>query len=107
MKRLGHFDIIVDNQVNAHFAIIPRQDRSAILDVIEQQLSYEPATSKQNRKPVRVPNTVGATWEIRTGRNNRYRIFYDVDIETKVVVVLAIGVKVGNRLLIGGEEISL
>jgi hypothetical protein len=38
---------------------------------------------------------------------NRFRVFYDIDPTQHVVAVLAIGIKRGNRLLIGGEEIRL
>ena len=38
------------------------------------------------------------------GPNNRFRVFYEVDVAERVVWVLAIGVKEGSRLLISGEE---
>jgi hypothetical protein len=41
------------------------------------------------------------------GLNNRFRVLYRTDEENNQVVVLAIGVKEGHRLLIGGEEIDL
>jgi hypothetical protein len=34
-------------------------------------------------------------------------VLYDIDRTQQVVAVLAIGLKRGNRLLIGGEEIRL
>jgi hypothetical protein len=34
-------------------------------------------------------------------------VFYDADPEEKKVSVLAIGIKEGNRLFIGGEEFEL
>jgi hypothetical protein len=37
----------------------------------------------------------------------RFRVFYEVDSPGQRVWVLAIGVKEGNRLLIGGEEFQL
>lgn len=36
-----------------------------------------------------------------------YCVFYEVGREEKVVTVLAIGVKEGNRLFISGEEFKL
>jgi mRNA-degrading endonuclease RelE of RelBE toxin-antitoxin system len=44
---------------------------------------------------------------MRCGADNRYRVFYDVDVDAQIVVVLAIGRKVRNSLLIGDEEFSL
>jgi hypothetical protein len=50
------------------------------------------------------PAPFGASWELRCGPDNRFRVFYDVDSTTHEVQVLAVGVKDRNRLLIGGEE---
>jgi mRNA-degrading endonuclease RelE of RelBE toxin-antitoxin system len=47
-----------------------------------------------------------AEWEIRFGPNNRFRVLYEVDRDNLMVYILAIGIKVGNRLLIGGEEVN-
>lgn len=101
------FEIIFDVGVVEHFAAIERKDHALILDSIEQQLTYEPAAPTRNRKLLRIPNPVSATWELRCGRNNHYRVFYDVDVEAGYVVILAIGKKDGSRLVIGGEEFIL
>jgi mRNA-degrading endonuclease RelE of RelBE toxin-antitoxin system len=53
------------------------------------------------------PAPFGATWEIRFGPDNRFRVFYDVDQAEHQVLVLAIGVKERNCLRVGGEEIEL
>ncbi len=49
----------------------------------------------------------GATWELRFGANHRFRVFYEVDSVEQIVEVLAIGVKEGNRLFIGGKEVQI
>jgi mRNA-degrading endonuclease RelE of RelBE toxin-antitoxin system len=49
----------------------------------------------------------GATWELRFGANNRFRVFYEVDAAEQMVFVLAIGVKDREKLIVGGEEIEL
>lgn len=107
MPNRSRFEIIVDDEVARHFAAIERQDRTLILDAIEQQLSYEPNQPTRNRKTLRIPNSLNATWELRCGNNNRYRVFYDVDIDNSYVVILAVGRKSGNRLFIGYEEFAL
>ena len=48
----------------------------------------------------------GADWELRLGPDNCFRVFYRVDTAAREVDILAIGVKDGNRLFIGGEEVS-
>ena len=101
------FEIIFDDAVETHFAAIDRKDHSLVLDAIEQQLSHEAAIQTRNRKPLRIPNSLNATWEMRCGMNNRYRVFYDIDVEDRIVVVLAVGKKLGGRLHIGNEELEL
>ena len=71
---------------------------------INEQLTHTPTDETRNRKPLDQPAPFEATWELRCGPENRFRAFYDVDAEAQAVQVLAIGVKVRNRLLIGGEE---
>jgi mRNA-degrading endonuclease RelE of RelBE toxin-antitoxin system len=103
----GYFKIIFDEQVSSHFETVDRKYHSAILDEIEKQLAYEADVQTRNRKSMRIPNSLGATWELRCGRNNRYRVYYDVDIDQQTVVILAVGQKRGNRLFIGQEEFIL
>ena len=74
---------------------------------IEGQLLFEPQTETRNRKPLQPPAALGATWELRFGPNNRFRVLYGVDLERQEVQILAIGVKENNRLLIGGMEVEL
>jgi len=53
------------------------------------------------------PASFDSTWEIRFGPDDRFRVLYDIDQEEREVHILAIGVKVGHRLVVGGEEIEL
>jgi hypothetical protein len=73
----------------------------------EEQLTHEPDVKTRNRKPVRAPPAFQAEWELRFGPNNRFRVFYQIDHETREVRIVAIGVKDRNRLLVGGEEVTL
>ena len=71
---------------------------------IMEQLTHTPTEETRNRKPLDQPAPFEASWELRCGPDNRFRVFYEVDAESQTVRVLAIGVKDRNRLLIGGEE---
>ncbi len=53
------------------------------------------------------PTQIGATWELRCGPDNRFRIFYDIHIETRTVVILLIAVKIRNQLRVGKERFEL
>ena len=72
-----------------------------------EQLSYTPDLETRNRKPVEQPAPFAATWELRFGPGNRFRVFYDIDTRENIVWVLAIGVKEHARLYFAGEEFEL
>ncbi len=90
-----------------HLRAIDAKYHALIRQRIREQLLYEPGVETTNRKPLRQPAVFGATWEIRFGLGNRFRVLYDVDEEARVVTILAIGEKQRERLFIGGEEVRL
>lgn len=90
------FELIYDPEVARHLAKIERKHHSLIQRTIEEQLSYEPEVETRNRKPLLRPIELGATWEIRFGPNNRFRVLYETDMVSREVYILAIGVKAGN-----------
>ncbi len=71
---------------------------------IGEQLTSTPTLETRNRKALDQPAPFQATWELRCGPGNRFRVFYDVDPASQAVLVLAVGVKDRNRLRFGGEE---
>lgn len=79
---------------------------SLIRESIQKYLQFEPEVETRNRKPLKRPIIVGAKWELRFGPKNRFRVYYRIDFEQRQVFVLAIGEKIRDRLLIGGEEIE-
>ncbi len=86
-----------------HLQTLTARQQVMVLEAVEKQLSYQPTAETRNRKPMR-PNPV-APWELRVGN---LRIFYDVkDKPRRVVQILAVGVKAGNRVKIGKEGIEL
>jgi hypothetical protein len=101
------YDLVYDVEVFHHLSTIERKYHSLIRETIEQQLRHQPLVETRNRKPLRSPAESGADWELRLGPNNRFRVLYRINETADQVIVLAIGVKEGNRLLIGGEEIEL
>ena len=74
-----------------------------MVDNVERRLLHEPTVETKNRKPMR-PNPV-APWELRLGT---LRVYYDVEEQPEQrVIIVAVGVKEGNRVRIGGEVIEL
>jgi len=107
MARKPSFALIFDPKVRQHFRVIEAKYHSLIRATIQEQLLFEPLAETRNRKPLKQPAALGATWELRCGPNNRFRVLYVVDGESQQVQVLAVGIKEGNRLFIGGEELKL
>ena len=79
-----------------------KHEQKRILDEIEKQLCAEPLTRTRNRKPLR-PNDL-SEWELRV---DRYRVFYDANVEAGTVKIKAIGWKEHNRLFVRGREFVL
>ncbi|MGH8060256.1 MAG: type II toxin-antitoxin system RelE family toxin [Candidatus Entotheonellia bacterium] len=101
------FTIIYAPITRSHLLAIEAKYYSLIRTTIKERLSSEPDIQTRNRKPLKRPVSFGATWELRFGPGNQFRVLYDIDRPRHVVAVLAIGIKRGSRLFIGGEEIRL
>jgi mRNA-degrading endonuclease RelE of RelBE toxin-antitoxin system len=105
-KRL-QFTLLYAPLVKSHLRTIDREYYSLIRDAIKGNLQYDPDMETKNRKPLKRQVAFEAEWELRFGPGNRFRVFYDIDMETHEVHILAMGEKEGNRLLVGGKEIKL
>jgi len=79
-----------------------KKEQNLILDSIEKNLLEKPLLKTRNRKPLR-PNDV-SSWELRI---DKYRVFFDVESETKKVKVKMVGWKEHNRLIVQGKEFLL
>jgi mRNA-degrading endonuclease RelE of RelBE toxin-antitoxin system len=107
MARRQPYGISYDRANRKHLLAIEPKYYPLIRAVIEEQLQFEPAKVTRNRKPLRQPAPFEATWELRFGPANCFRVLYGIDEDDREVQIQAIGVKDGNRLLVGGEEVEL
>jgi mRNA-degrading endonuclease RelE of RelBE toxin-antitoxin system len=107
MARKQPFTMAFDPEVKDHLRAIEAKYHSLIRTTIQEQLEFEPDTETRNRKPLKQPAPFEATWELRLGPDNRFRVLYGIDPERREVQIQAIGVKKGNHLIIGGEELEL
>jgi mRNA-degrading endonuclease RelE of RelBE toxin-antitoxin system len=89
-------------QAREHLKFLRPFDRKTLVVAIQKRLAIEPTRETRNRSRMR-ENPL-APWELRVGA---LRAFYDVLEERRTVLIVAVGRKVGNRLLIAGEEIQL
>lgn len=85
-----------------HLANITARERAIIVDQIEAHLAHEPDVETRQRKHLR-PNP-SFPWELRI---EDLRVFYDIDSDSRCIVILAIGRKLRDRLLVGGREFDL
>jgi hypothetical protein len=108
MVPVKSYAIYYDSPVRAHLAAIEPKFHGLIRKTVEQQLTHQPEQRTRNRKPLEGATDFGHDrWELRFGPHNRFRVLYSVDREAGEVWVVGIGVKEGNRLVVGGEEITL
>jgi mRNA-degrading endonuclease RelE of RelBE toxin-antitoxin system len=97
------YRIEVSPEAGDHIARLSARDRAIVLDAIGAHLAQEPTRLARNRKPMR-PNPV-AQYRLRVGR---LRVYYDIE-ETprQLVIVKAVGIKIRERVYVGGREIEL
>src|SRR5262245_42566774 len=107
MARRQAYTLAFASEVTKHLRAIDAKYHALIREKIGEQLRFTPCAETTNRKPLRQPAPFAATWEIRFGPDNRFRVLYDIDEESRVVQIMAIGEKQRERLFIGGEEVQL
>jgi hypothetical protein len=104
MAKRPKFTLSFAPQAIEHLDLIESKYHGLLRRTIKEQLTHTPTEETRNRKPLDQPAPFEASWELRCGPDNRFRVFYDVDSASQAVRVLAVGVKDRSRLLIGGEE---
>ena len=95
------YQLTFSEPAREHLREMTARLRSLILATMHEQLTHQPALETKNRKLLR-PNPI-ASWELRIGT---IRVFYEIREAQEEVWIKAIGLKVGNRVLIGGEEVD-
>lgn len=106
MARRRKFTLVFAPETLEHLNAIERKHHQLIERKTDDQRQYTPERVTRNRKPLDEPGPYGATWELRFGPSNRFRVFYEVDSAAAEVHVLAIGVKDRQKLVIRGKEYS-
>src|SRR5437879_713490 len=87
------FNIESSEDAERHLSLLSARDRATLIDAIEEQLTQQPTTATRHRKLLRA-NPLCA-WELRVGD---FRVFYNVDEEQELVILVAIGAKLHNVL---------
>ena len=104
MAKRPKFTLTFAPEAIEHVDLIEPKYHKLLRRTIKEQLTHTPTEETRNRKLLEQPAPFDASFELRCGPDNRFRVFYDVDVAAQAVQVLAVGVKDRSRLLIGGEE---
>lgn len=96
MARQQPYTLAFASAVTKQLRAIDAKYHGLIREKIGEQLRFEPGTATTNRKPLRQPALFGATWAIRFGPDNRFRVLYDIGQDARVVQIMAIGEKETN-----------
>lgn len=92
-----HFKITITEDADRQFRSLPVRDQRMLEAALLSRLEHQPTTPTKAIKRLR-PNPL-AEFELRAGD---LRALYNV--EQDEVIVLIVGRKVGNKLIVGGEE---
>jgi mRNA-degrading endonuclease RelE of RelBE toxin-antitoxin system len=100
---MSRYRVVFAPATRDHFRHLTARQRAIVLRIVDRQLSEEPDVVTRNRKPMR-PNEL-AVWELRIGR---LRVYYEIQDEPEPAVhILAVGLKLRNRVDVGGRVYEL
>jgi mRNA-degrading endonuclease RelE of RelBE toxin-antitoxin system len=96
------FHIEFSRRARDNLRELRKRDQQIVIDAVAVQLTHQPGHPTRQRKKLEENDL--APWELRIGD---LRVFYDIDPDKELVIVVAVGQKTHNVLRIGGEEIEL
>jgi mRNA-degrading endonuclease RelE of RelBE toxin-antitoxin system len=88
MAKRPEFTLSFAPQTIEHLDAIASKYHGLLRRTIKEQLTHTPTEETRNRKPLDQPAPFAASWELRCGPDNRFRVFYEVDSASHVVLVL-------------------
>jgi hypothetical protein len=102
---MAAYEIQFANEVDEHLAALTARQAATVFDAVIEQLSHEPTRKTRNRKPMdRDKRAFVAPWELRVGD---LRVYYSVKENPRPsVVIVAVGIKVRERVRIAGRDVG-
>jgi mRNA-degrading endonuclease RelE of RelBE toxin-antitoxin system len=91
------FNITITDDAESHLRSLSKREQRMVEAAILSRLVHQPETESRTVKRLR-PNPL-ATYELRVGN---IRVLYNV--EGREVILLVVGRKVGNMLVVKGQE---
>ena len=93
------FRITITEEADAQLRSLPAREQRIVEAAVTARLPDQPTVPTKAIKRLR-PNPL-AEFELRV---RDLRVLYNAEEETSEVVLLIVGRKVGNKLIVGGEE---
>jgi mRNA-degrading endonuclease RelE of RelBE toxin-antitoxin system len=101
----GRYAIRFSDEALDHLGAMTARQRATLLDSTERRLSHQPTLETRHRRRMqRGREGFVAPWELRVGDLRLYYEYETHEIPQRLVVVVAVGVKVRSRLRIAGKE---
>jgi mRNA-degrading endonuclease RelE of RelBE toxin-antitoxin system len=93
------FKISITDEAAKHLHALSAREQRIIESAVLERLRYQPMLETKAIKRLR-PNPL-AEFELRVGD---FRVLYNVEVDELEVILLVVGRKVGNTLIVGGVE---
>jgi mRNA-degrading endonuclease RelE of RelBE toxin-antitoxin system len=93
------FRLTITDEADAQLLCLSAREQRIVKAATVSRLTEQPTIETKAIKRLR-PNPL-AEFELRVGN---LRVLYNVEVENAEVVLLVVGRKVGNKLIVGGEE---
>lgn len=93
------FGITITADAELQLGSLSAREQKIVGAAILARLQHQPTQESRAIKKLR-PNPL-VEYELRVGE---FRVLYNVDVADREVVLVVIGRKVGNKLVVGGEE---
>jgi mRNA-degrading endonuclease RelE of RelBE toxin-antitoxin system len=78
MPKKRRYTVEFAPEVLDHLDAIERKHHRVLKALIEAKLTFSPDEATRNRKLLEQPAPFSATWELRGGPQNRFRVLYEV-----------------------------
>jgi mRNA-degrading endonuclease RelE of RelBE toxin-antitoxin system len=93
------FKISITDEADKHLRALSAREQRIVESAVLARLRFQPALETKAIKRLR--SNPLAEFELRVGD---FRVLYNVEVENHEVVLLVVGRKVGNMLIVGGRE---
>jgi mRNA-degrading endonuclease RelE of RelBE toxin-antitoxin system len=99
---MARYQVEVTEEAKVDLSSYNAYEEKTIADAVRAQLTDQPTVATRNRKQLR-DNPIGQ-WELRI---DKFRVFYEVQEDTQMVTVVAVGHKEHATLFIRGVRVKL